>query len=133
MGRMIPKILTGAPMPDISDSVRKKQPIGTPALPTAEMTEIRIQSRMVGIERAAPPFCITKSEVTRIKAQMGSTKRDIFLRTPSRCSAVSIVTGSVAALLFVKSAISTAGTILLNTCIGFNPRASRKRGSTIKN
>ena len=142
MGRMIPKILTGAPMPDISDSVRKKQPIGTPALPTAEMTEIRIQSRMVGIERAAPPFCITKSEVTRIKAaqpfklivvQIGSTKRDIFLRTPSRCSAVSIVTGSVAALLFVKSAISTAGTILLNTCIGFNPRASRKRGSTIKN
>ena len=65
---MIPKMTTGALMPDISESVKKKQPIGTPALPTAEMTEIRIHSRIVPIVSGVPPFCITKSEVTRIKA-----------------------------------------------------------------
>ncbi len=39
---------TGAPMPDISETVRKKHPIGTPALPTAEMTEISIQTSKDG-------------------------------------------------------------------------------------
>ena len=81
---MTPRMATGAPMPDIKESVRKKQPIGTPALPMAEMTEMSIHKRMVVRSSTSPPFCITKSEVTRIKAaqpfmlmvvQMGSTKR----------------------------------------------------------
>ena len=55
-------------MPDISESVRKKHPMGTPALPTAEMTEMRSHSRMVPRVSVVPPFCITKSEVTRMKA-----------------------------------------------------------------
>ena len=42
--------------------------MGTPALPTAETTEMRIQRRIVGSVSEMPPFCITKSEVTRINA-----------------------------------------------------------------
>ena len=111
-------------MPDISESVRKKQPIGTPALPMAEITESRIHNMMVDHVSGVPPFCITKSEVTRIKAaqpfilmvvQIGSTKRAIFFLTPRRFSAVFIVTGSVAALLLVKRAINTAGIIRFKT------------------
>ena len=102
---------TGAPMPDIRDSVRKKHPIGTPALPTAEITEMIIHKRMVVRSMTSPPFCITNSEVTRIKAaqpfilmvvQMGNTKRAVLLLMPRRFSADCIVTGNVAALLFVK-------------------------------
>ena len=64
---------------------------------------------------------MTKSEVTRMNAaqpfmlmvvQMGSTKRATFGATPARFSAVSMVTGRVAAELLVKKAISTAGIIL---------------------
>ena len=71
-----------------------------------------------------PPFCITKSEVTRIKAaqpfmlmvvQIGSTKRATFFCIPKRLSADCIVTGRVAALLLVNNAISTAGIILFST------------------
>lgn len=139
---MIPKIATGAPMPDISESVRKKQPMGTPALPIAEMTEMTIQNSMLVNVSGMPPFCITKSEVTTMKAaqpfmlivvQMGSTKRAMFCWMPKRFSAVFIVTGSVAALLFVNRAISTAGIILLNTCTGFSPLNSKNKGSTTKN
>ena len=81
---MIPRIATGAPMPDISERVKKKQPMGTPALPMAETTEIRTHNKIVPKVRDVPPFCITNNEVTRIKAaqpfmlmvvQMGSTKR----------------------------------------------------------
>ena len=39
---------TGAPIPDISERVRKKQPMGTPALPIAETTERRSQRSIVG-------------------------------------------------------------------------------------
>ena len=139
---MIPRMATGAPMPDISESVRKKQPMGTPALPMAETTEIRIHSRIVPSVRGVPPFCITNKEVTRMKAaqpfmlmvvHIGRTKRAMSLRTPNRCSAESIVTGNVAALLLVKRAISTAGDILLKTWTGFRPRANRKSGNTTKN
>ena len=128
---------TGAPMPDIRESVRKKQPMGTPALPMAETTDIMIHSKTVPRVSDVPPFCITKSEVTRIKAeqpfmlmvvQMGSTKRAISLRTPKRCSADSIVTGRVAALLLVKRAIKTAGIIRPRTWMGFRPRAKRNSG-----
>ena len=89
-----------------------------------------------------PPFCMTKSEVTRMKAaqpfmlmvvQMGSTNRDTPFRMPNRSSAVSMVTGSVPALLFVKSAISTAGIILAKTRIGFCPLAKRNSGNMMKN
>ena len=106
------------------------------------MTEMRIHIRMVSHVMGIPPCCITKSDVTRMKAaqpfilmvvQMGSTKRAIFERMPRRFSAVFIVTGNVAALLLVKSAISTAGIILLNTRIGFRPRDKRNNGNTTKN
>ena len=65
--------------------------------------------------------------------QMGSTKRDTFGATPARFSAVSIVTGSVAAELLVKNAISTAGIIRPKWRMGLRPRANRKSGSTTKN
>ena len=68
MGRMRPMTSTGAPMPVIRETVRKKQPIGTPALPMAEMTETRTQRSMDPMPRVIPPFCITKSELTRMKA-----------------------------------------------------------------
>ena len=121
---MMPNTATGAPMPDISERVRKKQPIGTPAFPTAETTLISSQRSMVPNESSVPSCCITNNEVTRIKAaqpfilivvQIGNTKRATFFLMPRRFSAVSIVTGSVAALLFVKSAISTAGIIFPKT------------------
>ena len=98
--------------------------MGTPAFPTAEMTEMSVHRKMVSNVMGSPPCCITKSEVTRMKAaqpfmlmvvQMGSTKRAICFLMPRRFSAVSIVTGSVAALLLVKSAMSTAGIILPST------------------
>ena len=37
---------------------RKKQPIGTPALPTAARVEIRIQAASIGSVTSAPAFCI---------------------------------------------------------------------------
>ena len=138
---MIPKMATGAPMPDISESVRKKQPMGTPALPMAEMTEMRIQRSRRPQVTGLPPFCMTKSEVTRMKAaqpfmftvvQTGRTKRAMFCLMPKRFSAVSMVTGSVAALLFVKKAMRRAGIIFLNTRTGFSPLNSKNRGSTTK-
>ena len=76
--------------------------------------------------KAAHPFML-------IVVQIGSTKRAMFLRTPRRFSAVSIVTGRVAALLLVKSAMSTAGVILPNTCTGFKPLDKRNKGRTTKN
>ena len=128
-------------MPDIRERVRKKQPMGTPALPIADTTEIHNQSRIVPIDKCVPPFCIIKSEVTRMKAahpfmlmvvQIGSTKRDISFRIPMRCSAVSMVTGNVAALLLVKSAIKTAGIIRLRTWNGFRPLIHRNKGRMMK-
>ena len=141
-GSIIPIIATGAPMPVMSERVRKKQPIGTPALPIAETTESRSQRSIVARVSSMPPFCITKSEVTRMNAaqpfmlivvQMGNTKRATLELTPSRLSAVSIVTGNVAAELLVNSAMSTAGVILPSVRSGLMPRERRKRGRTMKN
>ena len=142
MGRIRPRTATGAPIPVIRDTVRKKQPMGTPALPTAAITERSTHRSIVPMSREKPPFCITNREVTRIKAaqpfmltvvQMGRTNRDTFGSTPSRCSAEDNVTGRVAAELLVKRAITTAGLIALNTFSGLIPRASRNKGSTTKN
>ena len=141
-GSITPIIATGAPTPDISESVRKKQPIGTPALPMAATTEMNSQSSITGSDSSTPPFCITKSDVTKMNAaqpfmlmvvQIGSTKRATLLSTPSRSSEVCIVTGSVAAELFVNRAMSTAGIMRRITCTGLSPRATRNSGSTTKN
>ena len=67
-GSIIPIIATGAPMPVMSERVRKKQPIGTPALPMADTTERRIQRSIVGMVSAIPPFCMTNNDVTRMNA-----------------------------------------------------------------
>ena len=116
--------------------------MGTPALPMAETTERRSQRSIVGTVNSMPPFCMTNSEVTRMNAaqpfilmvvQIGKTKRATFELTPSRLSAVSMVTGKVAAELLVKSAISTAGIILPSVRNGLMPRERRKRGRTMKN
>ena len=99
-------------------------------------------SRMVPMVRSVPPCCITKSEVTRMKAaqpfmlmvvQMGRTNRATSGRAFSFISAERMVTGRVATELLVKSAISTAGHMALKTFQGFRPRARRKRGRTMKN
>ena len=133
---------TGAPRPVMRETVRKKQPMGTPALPTAATTEMSTHSSMVPMPRAMPPFCITKRELTRMKAaqpfmlmvvQMGRTKRETFGSTPRRFSADESVTGSVAAELFVKRAITTAGLIARKTFSGLIFRASRNSGRTTKN
>ena len=141
-GSITPIIATDAPTPDISESVRKKQPIGTPALPMAATTEMKSQSSITGSESSMPPFCITKSDVTKMNAaqpfmlmvvQIGSTKRATLLSTPRRSSDVCIVTGSVAAELLVNRAMSTAGIMRRITCTGLSPRAMRNSGSTTKN
>lgn len=75
---------------------------------------------------AAQPFML-------MVVQMGSTKRETFFDTLSQSSAVCIVTGSVAAELLVKSAISTAGIILPKMRIGFKPLIMRNNGRMIKN
>jgi len=94
--------------------------------------------RVMGV----PPFCMRNNEVTRINAaqpfmlmvvQMGNTNRDTLVDSPRRLSAVSIVTGSVAAELLVNSAMSTAGIMRRSVYHGFRPRARRNRGSTMKN
>ena len=91
---------------------------------------------------STPPFCITNSDVTKMNAahpfilmvvQIGSTKRDTRLLTPRCSSDVCMVTGSVAAELLVKSAISTAGIMPRITFTGFMPRDIRNKGSTTKN
>ena len=127
MGKIKPINSIGAPTPDKRESVRKKHPIGTPALPMAEITEMRIQRQIVAKDIGVLPCCMTNKEVTRIKAaqpfmlivvQIGRTKREICFCTPSLFSAVSIVTGSVAAELFVNKAIKTAGIIRERVRIG---------------
>ena len=133
---------TGAPMPVISETVRKKQPIGTPALPTAAITEIKTHRSIAPIDRWIPPFCMTKSELTSIKAaqpfilivvQIGRTNLDTFGLTPSLFSADWSVTGRVAAELLVKSAIMTAGLMALRTLSGLIPLAIKNKGNTKKN
>ena len=142
IGRIIPIMATGAPMPVINDMVRKKHPIGTPAFPMADTTEITSHSSIDPKEMGIPPFCITNKEVTRMNAaqpfmfivvQMGSTKRATFDLTPNLFSAVSIVTGNVAAELLVNNAINTAGIILAKVCTGLSPLESRNNGRTTKN
>ena len=68
-----------------------------------------------------------------IVVQMGSTNLGILLLTPRRFCAESRVTGRVAALLLVNSAMSTAGIMRLSTCMGLRPFASSNSGNTIKN
>ena len=87
------------------------------------MTETRHQTSIVGRVSAIPhsgEFCITKSEVTRMNAahpfmlivqHSGRTNRAIHGFAFMFDSAVATVTGSVAAELFVKRAISRAGDI----------------------
>ena len=76
--------------------------------------------------KAAQPFMLTV-------VQIGSTKRDTLLLTPTLCSAFSIVTGRVAAELLVKRAISTAGIMARKVLRGLMPLHSRKMGSTMRN
>lgn len=89
-----------------------------------------------------PPFCIKNREVTRMNAahpfmlmvvQIDNTNRETLLDTPILVSAVFMVTGRVAAELFVKSAINTAGIILLSVRTGLMPLANRNNGKTMKN
>ena len=76
--------------------------------------------------KAAQPFML-------MVVQMGRTKRETFGFTPSRFSAEESVTGRVAAELFVKRAITTAGLIARKTFSGLMPRARRNSGRTMKN
>ena len=116
--------------------------MGTPALPTAEITEIRIHNRTVPAVSSTPPFCITKREVTRINAaqpfmlmvqQRGSTKRETSFLAFRLFSAEEIVTGSVATELLVKNAIITAGSMFLKTLKGLIRQARRNSGRITKN
>ena len=116
--------------------------MGTPALPMAASTATNSQEIMEPMVSSMPEFCITNRDVTRMKAaqpfmlmvvQIGSTKRETRGFTFTFCSAEARVTGRVAAELLVNSATAMAGDIFFITSIGFRPRASRNRGSTIKN
>ena len=136
---MSPRTATGASMLLVSESVRKKHPMGTPALPMAEKTDMTSQSRSMRGENVMPPFCMTKSDVTSMNAaqpfmfivvQIGRTKRETRLSTPIRSSAVCMVTGSVAAELLVSSAMTTAGIIWRRALRGFMPLTMRNRGRT---
>ena len=90
----------------------------------AARTATKSQVIMVPSERSKPAFCMTNSEVTRMKAaqpfmlivvQIGRTKRETRGLTLRRASAEASVTGSVPAELFVKSATAMAGAILRKT------------------
>ena len=92
--------------------------------------------------RSTPPFFITNRLVTRINAaqpfmlivvHIGRIKRENFLSHLTRFSTQSIVTGKVAALLFVKRAVRIAGIIFLKCLNGLIPRQRRKIERTIKN
>ena len=75
---------------------------------------------------AAQPFML-------IVVQMGNTKCATLGEMPNLSVAVCKVTGSVAAELLVKRAISTAGIILPSVRMGLMPRTKRKSGRTMKN
>ena len=100
---MIPRMATGAPMPDMSESVRKKQPMGTPALPIAETTDIKIHSKMVPRVSGVPPFCMTKREVTRMKAAQP------FILMQNGGTPLTLGTILLWILISVVSAIGNAG------------------------
>ena len=76
--------------------------------------------------KAAQPFML-------MVVQMGRTKRATSGRAFRRVSADRMVTGSVAAELLVKRAMSTAGDMALKTFQGFNLLVNRKRGRMRKN
>ena len=116
--------------------------MGTPALPTAARTATKSHVTIVPSVISKPAFCMTKSEVTRMKAaqpfmlivvQIGRTKRETVGFTLRFFSAEANVTGKVPAELFVKSATATAGAILRKTWSGLRPRTRRKSGRMMKN
>ena len=45
---MMPMMATGAPIPDINERVRKKQPMGTPVFHIADTTEMTSHRSMTG-------------------------------------------------------------------------------------
>ena len=103
---------------------------------------MKSQRIIVDQRQGIPPICIRNKEVKRINAaqpfmlmvvQIGNTKRETLLETPNLSSAVCIVTGNVAAELFVNRAINTAGIILPKVRTGFKPLAKRKSGRIMKN
>ena len=100
------------------------------------------QTIMVPKDSSMPPFCMRKMDVTRIKAaqpfmlmvvQMGRTKRLMEGLMRMFSSAEAMVTGSVAAELFVKRATARAGDMAFMTRTGLRPRMRRKSGRTMKN
>ena len=75
---------------------------------------------------AAQPFMLIVQQIGRMKRATSGFAFMLF-------SADAIVTGRVAAELLVKSAISTAGSMLRNTRRGLIPRISRNSGRMMKN
>ena len=76
--------------------------------------------------KAAQPFML-------IVVHIGRIKRENFLSHFTRFSTQSIVTGSVAAELFVNNAVKIAGIIFLKCFAGLIPRIKRKIERTMKN
>ena len=116
---------------------KKKQPIGTPALPTAAIVAMKIQTKRVVQVMSMPAFCIRYTTVMRMKAahpfmlivvHIGSTKRETFSLTPRFTSAQRMVTGRVPALDLEKNATVRAGSIPLKTRSGLMPRSSKRAG-----
>ena len=64
----MPSVCKGTPIPTRKVEVRKKHPIGTPALPTAAKVEIKIHRIICPKENVMPWPVETKSTVIRIKA-----------------------------------------------------------------
>ena len=100
--------------------------MGTPALPIADMTEMKSQRIIEPRVSSMPPFCIRNSDVTKMKAahpfmltvvQMGNTNRAIPGLIPKFSSADWMVTGNVPAELLVNRATYNAFDMALNTLI----------------
>ena len=139
-GRIIPINSMGTPIPIKKAVVRKKHPIGTPALPIAAIVERKIQGIISQRVKVIPWLEQTKKRVIKIKAahpfiliieQRGRLKLAVLSETPKRFFAQSRARGSVAFDDFEKKAIVKAGSIPFAVLYGECPLNFKIRGRTI--
>src|SRR5262249_20121846 len=120
---------------------KKKQPMGTPALPTAASVAIKIHEKSSRYENVMPLSMETKSTVIKMKAaqpfmlmlvQSGKAKLATLLSILARSWAQRTAVGTVALEDLVKKATVNAGIMALARPTGEIPFIFKKSGSTIK-